>query len=198
MSKEVTHRAFCKEEDCDWSKDSNEFTARSMANNHENKYKHSTDVVALEELETQRIAESQAAELSLEEIESLNVNTLANICNHIATKKGWHEEERTFGDFASLFHSEISEALEEHREGHPCSMVYPERSEGFSAFCFKTNENPRFPRNEKPEGIPIELADLIIRVLDFCAEHDIDIMKAIKIKLLYNMGREERHGGKQI
>ena len=48
----------------------------------------------------------------------------------------------------------------------------------------------------KPEGVPIELADLIIRVLDTCEQYGIDIEAAIEMKIKYNETREYRHGGK--
>src|SRR6185369_7266774 len=48
----------------------------------------------------------------------------------------------------------------------------------------------------KPEGIPSELADIIIRVLDIVAFHGIDIAAAIADKMAYNESRTYRHGGK--
>ena len=51
--------------------------------------------------------------------------------------------------------------------------------------------------DEKPEGIPIELADVIIRILDYCAYAGIDIDAAISEKHEYNKSRPYRHGGKK-
>lgn len=48
----------------------------------------------------------------------------------------------------------------------------------------------------KPEGIPSELADIIIRVLDICGHLDIDIANALADKMAYNETRPYRHGGK--
>lgn len=49
----------------------------------------------------------------------------------------------------------------------------------------------------KPEGIPTELADVIIRVLDYCGYAGIDIDAAISQKHEYNKSRPYRHGGKK-
>lgn len=46
--------------------------------------------------------------------------------------------------------------------------------------------------NGKPEGIPIELADVIIRVLDYCGYAGIDIDAAISQKHEYNRTRPYR------
>lgn len=50
----------------------------------------------------------------------------------------------------------------------------------------------------KPEGIAIELADAVIRILDYCGHVGIDIEKAIEIKHEYNKTRPYKHGGKKI
>lgn len=49
----------------------------------------------------------------------------------------------------------------------------------------------------KPEGIPTELADIIIRVLDLCGAEGIDIEGAISDKMAFNAQRPWRYGGKR-
>lgn len=92
-----------------------------------------------------------------------------------AQDKGWNEniEARTEGDWAALAHSEISEALEAFRKGEP--------------LCW-------FDENGKPEGMAIEYADLIIRILHWAECKNIDMGEAIKIKMTYNSTRPHRHG----
>jgi len=47
-------------------------------------------------------------------------------------------------------------------------------------------------------GVAIELADCIIRILDYCGAKGIDIDDAIKQKHEYNKTRSYKHGGKKI
>lgn len=49
----------------------------------------------------------------------------------------------------------------------------------------------------KPEGVAVELADCMIRILDYCGHAGIDIEEAIRIKHEYNKTRPYRHGGKK-
>lgn len=50
--------------------------------------------------------------------------------------------------------------------------------------------------NGKPEGLPAELADVVIRCLDLAEGLGIDLAGAIEEKIAYNAGRTMRHGGK--
>ena len=48
----------------------------------------------------------------------------------------------------------------------------------------------------KPVGLPSELADIIIRVLDFAAQQRINMDAAVVEKMEYNATRPHKHGGK--
>ncbi len=117
------------------------------------------------------------------------LNTLRDEIHKNAVEKGWWDEERTFGDVISLCHSELSEALEEYRAGN--EGIYYKSEDG----RVSREQSEEFP---KPEGIPIEFADVIIRILDFCGREGIDIAEAIAIKNAYNETRPYRHGGKRM
>lgn len=111
--------------------------------------------------------------------------------------------QRNFGELLALVHSEVSEALEEHRDGHGLAETYAVCQE-----CREIRKLARWPVGPhgwvchglalKPEGIPSELADIMIRVLDIAGYYGIDIEQAMLIKAKFNETREYLHGGKKI
>ena len=107
------------------------------------------------------------------------INEVAKEIHENAVAHGWWDEERGFPEVLALIHSEVSEALEEYRNGHGATEIY-------------------FSDSGKPEGIPTELADVIIRVLDYCGYAGIDIDAAISQKHEYNKSRPYRNGGKKV
>ena len=111
-------------------------------------------------------------------------NALIKQAHKTALEHGWWEEGpgvqvKTFGDYVSLGHTELSEAYEEYRKGYRITEIY-------------YNED----KPDKPEGIPIEIADEFIRWFDFCGHMGIDLLHAILLKMEFNEGRPYRHGGK--
>ena len=109
------------------------------------------------------------------------LNELRDQCYKTAVEHGWHEKEANVGEKIALMHSELSEALEAYRDNKPLNMIY---------FTHVTEAHP------KPDGVPVELADVIIRILDFCGRYGIDIEDAVQTKMAYNETRPYRHGGK--
>jgi NTP pyrophosphatase (non-canonical NTP hydrolase) len=101
----------------------------------------------------------------------------------LAKSKGWYSESTNaldstwLGARLALVHSEVSEALECVREGK------------LEAYASGTG---------KPEGLPSELADIIIRVLDLAESVGIDMQSAVEGKHAFNATRLYRHGGKRL
>jgi NTP pyrophosphatase (non-canonical NTP hydrolase) len=121
------------------------------------------------------------------------LNKLRDEIHQNAKDHGWWDEERSFGEIIALCHSELSEALEEYRNGR--AMVW---CNGGTECCGGCADCDLLPEKKKPEGIAIELADCIIRIMDYCGRAGIDIEEAIRIKHEYNKTRPYRHGGKAI
>lgn len=78
--------------------------------------------------------------------------------------------------------SELSEALEEYREGKP--LVYFSGS-GLDLLS-------------KPEGIAAELADAVIRIGDLAGILNFDLEQAVITKMAYNDTRSYMHGRKKV
>jgi NTP pyrophosphatase (non-canonical NTP hydrolase) len=98
------------------------------------------------------------------------IHTISKLCEEAfqtAKEKGWHEKPRSFGEFISLVHAEVSEALEADR------------------------------RNEGKERVAEELGDVLIRIFDGAIEFGLDIETAILTKMAYNKTRSFRHGNKK-
>lgn len=115
-----------------------------------------------------------------------------------AKAHGWwpEGEEPNFGEKIALMHTELSEAFEEWRNGHAPSEIYVNvRDTTTGQMCCSTA--PGTVAENKPEGIPVELADVMIRIFDLCGYYGIDLEAAIKMKLAYNRSRPFRHGGKK-
>lgn len=136
----------------------------------------------------------------------IKLNEFSQEVHENAVAHGWWDEKRSFPEIIALIHSELSEALEEYCKGR--AMIWyacEEEPNGNDEICNPEDEYDCLNygkeatckyRNPKPEGIAIELADAMIRILDYCAYSGIDIEEALTIKHAYNKERPYRHGGK--
>ena len=112
--------------------------------------------------------------------------TLRNRTDEIhgnAVAHGWWDDTKNFDDRLAkipekilLVHCELSEAIEEYRTGNIQTYYV----------------------DGKPEGVFVELADAIIRILDLAGACGVDIEQILEEKHNYNKTRPHRHGNKII
>lgn len=114
----------------------------------------------------------------------MTLNELAIAAHRVATEHGFWEPGPSFPESLMLVVSEAGEALEDFRNGRYETEIYTQ-----------SGPNSGLP---KPCGIPIELADIIIRVLDICGQYGIDLDNAVTMKMAYNKSRPYRHGGMKL
>jgi len=111
-------------------------------------------------------------------------NAVARQVHTTAKEKGWWDglKDETAAiagmrdaQAVALMHSELSEALEAMRAGNPPDDKIPEFS-----------------------GASAELADVIIRIMDFSEARGLNVGEAIKAKMEFNATRSYKHGGKRF
>ena len=107
------------------------------------------------------------------EEEVVFINTLRDTCYELSFKAGWHTDsngnllDRNKAEMLCLIHSEISEAMEGERKGLM---------------------DDHLPHRKMAE---VEMADAVIRIMDYCGRWGYDIGGAIVEKLAYNQNRAD-------
>lgn len=123
----------------------------------------------------------------------MNLYDYAVRINQCAVDHGFWEEDRNFGEMIALMHSELSEALEAHRDGLPDFYFQ-------CVNCGETNYvgGLHCDAKMKPEGTAIELLDCVIRILDtlYAMKLPVSVDDLARMKIMYNESRPYKHGKK--
>lgn len=107
----------------------------------------------------------------------MKLNELAAQIHRDNRNKGFYDGvTRTPLEYHMLMVTELAEASEAVRKGHPDHYL----DEG------------------KPEGEAVEIADTLIRILDYAAFKKWDLDAIVEEKLNFNKTRSYRHGGKKL
>jgi hypothetical protein len=125
------------------------------------------------------------------------INELAQKAHQNQVSKGFVEDgkPRNFGEIIALIHSELSEALEGHREG----VKNPDFGQKFAiereVYSIDSTKQPTPVYDEFKKCPAFEYADAIIRLLGSFEELGwVDLEWYIKVKMLYNSKRPHKHG----
>lgn len=143
--------------------------------------------------------------MKFETVHHLNIPELVLLAGENSRAHGFHEDRPSVGNIVPesalqawlgnrlmLIVDEVSEGHEEIRNGHAATETYYTDKAGGQYFhqVYTEDRKPRF----KPEGLPSELADIVIRVADLCYTEGIDLEGIIREKMAYNATRPHKHG----
>ena len=148
----------------------------------------------------------------------MDFKDLQRLAYNTCDSTGWHDNPFNFEARINNIHSEVSEAFDAYRKhGRNMKATWysvTRRHQDFPQVMETTvleSDDPeillkvregynfvnigKFPdRPPKPEGVPAELADVIIWIMDACEIMGVDLEAAIIHKLNYNRTRDYRHG----
>lgn len=140
----------------------------------------------------QCLAEMRAERDKLADIAIGNVpaglNELAKDIHEDAVARGLWNGSRSLSRSVSLCYSELLEAIREARDGMPNEYVLELNGE-------ITTDPDRF-MCRKPEGVAVEMADCLIRLLDWFGREGLDVDAIVARKMEYNKTRPRKHGKK--
>ena len=112
------------------------------------------------------------------------LNELRDEVHAAAVARGFYDRPKELGTQLMLITSELGEALEADRK-----MRWADAQSYYEA-----GETPEAFKEFMKDTVEDEVADALIRILDFCGDKKINIALHVTEKLRYNETREKRHG----
>lgn len=111
-------------------------------------------------------------------METIDHNAIAHRVHSIAKAHGWWDKPPSLEELSLLCASELFEALEAYRSNQP-SFYFMRKEVGI--YTTKTVRCTAWEdyKNEKPEGVLVELADCAIRIYDLCGRYKIDLNRIL-------------------
>ena len=127
----------------------------------------------------------------------MNINQLAKEVHDNAVAHGWWDKPPVLPEALCLIHAELSAALREYQDGATliygtCALAAEDCK--FSGVCDRVGrpgEGEGIDGPCKPEGIAVELADVILRTLDLMAALGVDVDAVVMAKHKYNLAAQE-------
>lgn len=98
-----------------------------------------------------------------------HMKEMGTAIHQLVVEKGWWKEERNNGEMIALIHADLAEALEAMRKENPPDSKVPEFS-----------------------SVEVELADMIIRILDMAANRKWRVAEALVEKHRFNQSQQSK------
>lgn len=149
--------------------------------------------------------QNEGAQVSSElQAEQSVLEKLQDIIHEIAVSKGWWEEHELLREsliaarhtVEAKYGKSLDPKLADDLYQFSRSMlIVSEVSEGIEALRCDNKADDKLPQFD---GLSVELADAVIRILDLAGRFQLPVISAMLAKVEYNKGRSYKHGGKSI
>jgi hypothetical protein len=134
-------------------------------------------------------------------------NAVAEMVNQTAIEKGWWDKPKGFEEVRDFITEnavdesqarsliEFLDTVTKRNEGEIQMLIVSELVEALEAL---RHGNPPDDKVPAFDGVSVELADAIIRIMDYGKTMGYPVAEALTAKLLFNRTREKMHGGKKF
>lgn len=135
-------------------------------------------------------------------MEKYTLNDLITVCHTIALAKGfWDEKDCPKCLGRGYIAPNIQQSRDGFEEGFGCDrcnntgrVLFRNDGEAIALMHSELSEALEALRKENRENLAEELADCVIRILDYCGGNNIDLEKVLIEKIAKNMDRPYKHG----